>query len=216
MSTSDKATSPSHSSEAAQAEGRYHHGNLREALVEAGLVLLESQASADFSLRELARQVGVSPNATYRHFANKEALMAAMAAEGFRRFAAAQQKAYLRECGPRQRFMAAGHAYVRFARDNPALFRLMFGPFTANHRTPEMESAGTVAFAGLCLGVAAVMELSPEDPQVMAAALHAWSVAHGLSHLLLDGQLQHFSGDLETLVDTALRQVISIPAQREG
>jgi AcrR family transcriptional regulator len=186
--------------------GSYHHGNLRAALVEAGLALLEKGDTADFSLRELARQLGVSPNATYRHFAGKEALMAAMAAEGFRRFTLALVEGAGPGADPVNRFVGAGHGYVRFACRNPALFRLMFGRFAISHQgNEELHEAATMAYRALQAGVASTRGVSIDDPGVTIAALHAWSIVHGLSHLILDGQIKETGPELEALIDAVIR-----------
>lgn len=196
MSTSKKPLSD---------EPSYHHGNLREALISKGLELLES-GQADFSLRELTRQVGVSANAAYRHFASKETLLSAMAAEGFRQLAAAQAMAVQGGANPMLGFLEAGRAYVNYARQQPALFRLMFGRFAASNPDAEMQAAAQLAYQGLRFGVAAVLRLPVDSAEVLAAAMHAWSLVHGLSQLIIDGQLQAHTEDIDGLVDTVLRQ----------
>jgi AcrR family transcriptional regulator len=186
----------------------YHHGNLRQALVEAGLALLEAAPAGErgeFSLRELARQVGVSANACYRHFADKEALLVALAAEGFRRMGAAQASAAAAEREPMDQHCAAGGAYVRFARDNPALFRLMFGRFASSHYNAELRQAGNAAFEALRSGAAQVLGLEAGDARVTVAAIRSWSLVHGLSQLMLDGQFEKHAENLEALVEAILR-----------
>lgn len=198
-------------------EGSYHHGHLREALVRDGLLLLEETGEAGFSLRELARRLGVSANAAYRHFASKEALLEAMAAEGFRRFAAAQAAALAGAGDPARGFLAAGRAYVAFAEAQPALFRIMFGRFAAGRGEGEMRLAGEAAFQGLRLGVAALLGRPLDDAAVDVAALQAWSLVHGLSHLVLDGQLARRAGaaaTVDALVESVLRN--SLAAVRPG
>jgi AcrR family transcriptional regulator len=185
----------------------YHHGNLRAALIEAGLQALRDKPAHELSLRDLARQVGVSANAAYRHFADKEALLMALAAEGFRRFAIAQGQAAARGDTPQSMFEKAGQAYVRFARDNAALFQLMFGRFPAQGRSPELVETCEAAFSGLT-GLAAMHAGLPQDhPAVQMRALVAWSFVHGLSHLVLDGQLDRFSDDIDALVDVLIAQL---------
>ena len=98
---------------------RYHHGDLRRALVDEALVLLAESGDGGFSLRELARRVGVTANASYRHFASKDALMLAVAAEGFRRLRVAQQAAEAAAEGAERRLVAGGLSYLRFAHANP-------------------------------------------------------------------------------------------------
>ena len=181
----------------------YHHGSLREALLTAAGKQVSKKGHDELSLREIARVVGVSPNAAYRHFADKEALFAALAAEGFARLATAQGKAVATHKDSMQRHRAAGRAYVRFARDNPALFRLMFGK--QFRKDDALDSAANFAFGALRAGAAASLGLTPEDPRALTAAIRAWSLAHGLSQLILDGQLVEFEGELDELIDSVLQ-----------
>lgn len=190
MSTSSNPTTDSET---------YHHGNLREALLDKGLELLES-GQAGFSLRELTRQVGVSPNAAYRHFASKDALLSAMAAEGFRQLAAAEASAMQNGAAAMGGFLAAGRAYVDFARQHPALFRLMFGRFAASNPDAELRDAAQLAYQGLRFSVAAVLQRPVEDRQVLLTAMRAWSMVHGLSQLIIDGQLDAHTQDVDALV----------------
>ncbi len=167
----------------------YHHGDLRTALLDAGLKLLAERAADDLSLREMAREVGVSATAVYRHFPDKGALMAALAREGLARLAAAQHEAAEAAGGGSAGFGATGRAYVRFAVANPALFRLIFSspaPADLLQRRPE-DSADAIAF--LKANAAARAPSGAGSRVVEAVALQAWSVAHGLAMLMLDGQI---------------------------
>ena len=168
----------------------YHHGDLHAALIAAGMAVLE--ADGELSLRALARQVGVSATAVYRHFPDKDALLKALAVEAFRLLAADQRAASEAAGGGVTGFGATGAAYVRFALRNPALFRAVFahpaegvGPdFEAHDEAMSMLRANAAAYAPP--GV---------DPRV--AAVQAWALAHGLAMLMLDG---HVPAD-ETLID---------------
>lgn len=134
-------------------------------------------------LREAARRVGVSPTATYRHFRDKDDLLASVAAEGFREFSAALAQAG--RVG--QPLSAMGAAYVDFALARPGMFRLMFSPLIAKREAyPELREAADEAFAVLRRGVES---RAPQGEGVEAAALAAWSLVHGLVHLILDGVL---------------------------
>ena len=181
-----------------------HHGNLRNALVEAAMGLIEQGDGTDFSLREAARQVGVTVNATYRHFASKEDLMTAVAAEGFRRFSLALLKGTEQQDSAEARLMGSGRAYVRFACDHPALFRLMFSRFSAGQTHPELASNARLAYHTLKAGMAQTLKKDVEDPAVAVAAVRAWSLAHGLSFLILDGQLAAQPLSEEELVNAIL------------
>jgi AcrR family transcriptional regulator len=163
----------------------YHHGALRPALIAAARALVDEGGANAVGLREAARRVGVSPTATYRHFRDKEALLAAVAAEGFREFGAA-----LAEAGRASEPLAAmGAAYIDFALARPGMFRLMFSPLIAKGELhPELKAAADEAFAALRRGVES---RAPEGQGegVDAAAIAAWSLVHGLAHLILDGVL---------------------------
>jgi AcrR family transcriptional regulator len=184
----------------------YHHGNLREALVAKGLELLGTGQSAEFSLRELSRLLGVSANALYRHFASKEDLLSAMAAEGYRRLATAQAVAMQTRSSASDNFVESGRAYVNFARQHPALFRLMFSRFSVTNRNQEMQDASQLAFQGLRYGLAAALERDVDDPELATAAIHAWSLVHGMSQLIIDGQFDQHSKDVDAMVDDVLTQ----------
>ena len=167
-------------------ERPYHHGDLRHALINAALVGLEEGGTGALSLRGLAERVGVSRTAPYRHFAGKKALLAAVAASGFVRFTEALRAANGRNAG--KRLAAIGRAYCAFARQNPGLLRLMFGPREGPDRlSPELVAASGDAYAELYGAVCAVLEkegLAIDRAHV--ASLAVWSLVHGLSNLMLD------------------------------
>lgn len=190
---------------AADERSGYHHGNLREALLEQGLALLEEKGESQFSLRELARRVGVTANAVYRHFSSKDVLLMGLAAEGMRQFTASQASAWVVTQGSTaDKFLASGCAYVRFARQNPALFRLMFGRFIVEHRSEELEHESRQAFSGLTTAVAATLGLPEDSAEIVGAVNAAWAVVHGFSHLILDGQMHGSDTELDATVASAL------------
>ncbi|MBQ0754849.1 MAG: TetR/AcrR family transcriptional regulator [Gammaproteobacteria bacterium] len=197
MSTSRKSVADERSG--------YHHGNLREALLEHGLALLEEKGESQFSLRELARRVGVTANAVYRHFSSKDVLLMGLAAEGMRQFTASQASAWgVTRGNVAEKFLASGCAYVRFARNNPALFRLMFGRFIVEHRSEELEHESRQAFAGLTTAVAATLGVPEDSGDISGAVNAAWAVVHGFSHLILDGQIHGSDEELDATVASAL------------
>lgn len=171
----------------AKATGAYHHGDLRAAVLAAGLKRLEEGDGAELGLRALARDVGVSATALYRHFPDKEALLDALADEGLRRLGAMQAQAWLKAGGGRAGFLATGIAYVRFAHDEPAVFRLSFTRQMPDRTRQEGTDGGEVAYNLLRAGVAqALPHLETPD----TAALHAWSLVHGLAMLVLDRRIE--------------------------
>lgn len=165
--------------------------------------MAESDA-ADISVRELARRAGVSPNAAYRHFASKDALLAALAAEGFRRLGAAGARTNASSVDPNAGLIGYGRAYVDFALRDPALFRLMFGGRVSADASEELATAGAESFGALQSGVAAAANLPLEHPEVAAITAYAWALVHGLAHLLLDGQLDRLAVDRDRLIDAVL------------
>ncbi len=163
----------------------YHHGDLRRGLLDAAESLLERDGGpAALSLREVARAAGVSHNAPYRHFADREALLAALAAEGFSRLAAALKAAAA--SSPPTRALAAGRAYLRFARTHRALYLLMFGPDIRKCAHPALAAAARAAFAAWQSGRTGGGESARH---VRHEAVGGWALAHGLAHLIVDGQL---------------------------
>jgi AcrR family transcriptional regulator len=159
---------------------RYHHGDLRRALVLKGMERLAEAPAEELSLRELARSVGVSATAVYRHFPDKAALLTALCIEGDHMLAEAFRKAMAKVKPGQEAFDEMGRAYVRFALTHPALFRLMMSP--AGARRAEGEASAML--------VDTLRSLS--DPGLGQAArdiqrLKAWSIVHGLAMLMLDG-----------------------------
>ena len=199
--------STSNSTAVSVSSERYHHGNLRQALLEEGVRLLEENPDGEFSLRELARRVGVSANSSYRHFRSKSDLMVALALEGMQRFGRDQAEAWASTQGDgKDRFLATGCAYVRFARRNPALFRLMFGRFVVENSSADLCAARKANFTSLKQGVAAALEVPIDSPKVEHGADSAWAVVHGLSHLILEGVITGSEAEIERRVELALRQ----------
>jgi AcrR family transcriptional regulator len=168
----------------------YHHGNLREALVEAALELIGAKGPAGFTFAEAARHAGVSPAAPYRHFRDRDALLAEVAQRGYVRFE--QQLAAAWGDGrpsPAIAFDRLGKAYLAFARSEPAYFSAMFesGLSLAAHR--DLQQAGERAFAVLrvaCEALLAGMAAATRPPPTMMA-LHIWSLSHGVASLFARG-----------------------------
>jgi AcrR family transcriptional regulator len=165
------------------AEKRYHHGDLRSALVAEGLRLLAQRDVESLSLREISRGVGVSATSVYRHFPDKEALLTALALQGLAELGAAQRVAAEEAGGGEAGFAAIGRAYVRFALANPALFRLIFAsPALASARAGGRESEA-VALLHANAAVAAAMG----GGEAAVVSVRAWALVHGLALLMLDG-----------------------------
>lgn len=168
----------------------YHHGNLREALIEAALQLITEKGPGGFTFAEAARAAGVSPAAPYRHFRDRDALIADVARRGFEAFGTALAKAWDGgKPNPRAAFERVGHAYLDFARAEPAYFAAMFESGLALSDYPEARAEGEKAFAVLrdaCEGVIAMLP-KEKRPPVMMMALHIWSLSHGIAALFARG-----------------------------
>lgn len=168
---------------------RYHHGDLRNALVEAGLQLLESRPQGELTLREVARAVGVSPTAVYRHFADLQALRTALALAGLDRLAQAQRQATAQAGGGAAGFLASGLAYVRFAVGQPLLFRLVFSCAQPDDLLDAGADSVSAALRDLRQDIDKLLPATSTPAQRKATALHAWALVHGLAQLVLDKQI---------------------------
>lgn len=175
----------------------YHHGDLRNALVVAAAQMVDERGQEHFSLREAARSVGVTANAAYRHFADKSALLTAVAASGFeelsRRMAAAMARrgrAVDDGATAPERLRAVGRAYVELALERPELFRLMFGPSglsCLDGGALQMQGATPAELLGRVLDdLVAEGQMSSQGR--VGAELRAWAAVHGFASLVLDGR----------------------------
>lgn len=188
---------------------RYHHGNLRAALLEAALELVDEVGAAALSLREVARRAGVSHAAPAHHFGDKAGLLTALAVEGFARFTAAQRQAAERGGdNPLTRFSWLGWAYVTWAAENRAYFEVMFHPELLRRDDPALQEAGHTAHAVLLDAIRGTLGDPSEEALLMLSTV-AWAQAHGIARLWLDGNLTTFAGlsDLDALA----RQIFQLP-----
>jgi AcrR family transcriptional regulator len=168
----------------------YHHGNLKQALLEASLKLIRKVGSEGLTLREVARQAGVSHSAPYRHFRDKEELLAAVATEGFNRLTESLKNAAAPGSRAMDRFRLSGRGYVQFALKYPQHFAVMFDAPRRFDLYPEMHAAGECAFNTLVRYVEACQaegSLPPGDSRPLA--LPAWAMVHGIAKLAIGGQL---------------------------
>ena len=168
----------------------YHHGNLRAALIRAALEAFEQGGSDGVSLRGLAETVGVSRSAPYSHFRSKRELMAAIAEVGFERFVAEMERVD-DAADARGRFLAIGTGYLRFALENPGLFKLMFSAELATLKgVGDLEQTSARAFGVFQQGLDAYLRhcggAGPASPTLQTLA---WSSVHGLAFLLLEDRL---------------------------
>ena len=168
----------------------YHHGNLRQALVEASLKLIEEKGPTGFALSEAAKHAGVTPAAVYRHFAGRDDLIAEAALQGYQIFGDLMEYAY--ETGQPSAlasFEATGRAYLAFARKYPGHYVAMFESGISIQGTPELHAAATRAMGVLEKAAADLSEHIPPEkrppPQMFSA--HIWAMSHGVVELFARG-----------------------------
>jgi len=183
---------------------RYHHGDLRAACLRAAMELLEQDGAAGLSVRAVARRAGVSPGAPYRHYADRDALVSAVAAEGYRELSAYLSAAHPSPSTPDD-LAAVAVAYVQFALEHPALFRTMFSdPCDADSSERVSATTAIAEYVG-----ALVRRAFPgADPGALSTAI--WAVVHGLAFLHLDGKLD--TSTLEAVADRVRAAVLALVA----
>ncbi len=167
-------------------ERKYHHGSLREALIKAARELIKEKGPAGFTFADAARSAGVSPAAPYRHFRDRDALMADVAREGFERFAAMLSTGWAAgKPDPVTAFHNIGKAYLTFARSEPAYYAAMFESGISPDLNPELRAASERAFAVLRAAADQLVVLLPAAgrPPALMMSLHIWSMAHGIASL---------------------------------
>lgn len=169
----------------------YHHGNLRRALLDEALATIRAEGVEGVTLRDLGARLGVSRTALYRHFADKRALLTAVASEGFRMLREQLVASWIEGGRGDAAFHAMGVTYVRFAVDNPAHYRVMFGGFVdAEAEESELAVEGRGAFQALVDSVVALQRdgmLLGDDAVLMAR--YIWALVHGIALLAIDGML---------------------------
>ena len=171
----------------------YHHGNLKEVLLEAARKLIEQYGPAGFSLTEAARLAGVSPAAPYRHFRDRDALLAEVARSGFERFAARLDMAWNNGVPtPLSAFENLGRAYLAFARDEPASYTVMFETGILPGEDGKTLPAAERAFDVLQQAAAALCRQLPEAerPPLKLMSLHIWAISHGIASLFAQDNFQ--------------------------
>lgn len=205
--------------------GAYHHGNLRAALIREAAGMIAEGGTESVTMRGLGRRLDVSRAAAYRHFDGKADLLVAVAAAGFAELGARLDAAAPRDSADRgapgdaadaevrggdiERFRRMGEEYVRFALENPARYRLMYGrDGLARREHPELREAGNALFERLVDVIEAYQERGAIGPQdARAQAYVAWSAVHGLASLLIDGQIMA-AVDVDELIDRTTRTVL--------
>ena len=162
----------------------YHHGHLEETLLKTAIQLIGEVGPGGFTLREVARRAGVSHNAPYRHFADRDQLLAAVAAQGFRELTQAMRDAAQRQAAPLDQLKAAGLAYIEFALRRPEHFAVMFDAPVPKHASSDQTEAAEEAF-GTLLGFVKACQHNRQLPsgEPLQFALLAWTMVHGIAKL---------------------------------
>jgi AcrR family transcriptional regulator len=194
---------------------KYHHGDLKNALIEAGIKILSKEGVGGLSLRKVAKQAGVSHSAPYAHFTDKQSLIAAISTEGFKQLYAELDAAILLHAGdPKQQLMEGVWAYVQFAMNNTDAFKIMFSGVLEKERDyPSFVEISHNTFGRVVDIVRACQEagvLRPAPPEMIAVAV--WGQLHGIISLILEGQVSHVVLDrfsIREIVFFAIDQTIS-------
>jgi AcrR family transcriptional regulator len=177
--------------EEGRAERGYHHGNLKEALLQAALDLIAKKGAAGFTFADAARIAGVSPAAPYRHFRDRDELLSNIAQRGFEQFESALSEAW--DDGRPDTvsaFERVGKAYLAFAREKPAFYSAMFESGLAADVSAGLQAAGERAFAVIRAAAERLAALAPPGsprPPALMMALHIWSMSHGVASLFARG-----------------------------
>jgi AcrR family transcriptional regulator len=196
----------------------YHHGELRQALVDAARALVNEQGESGFSLSDACRKAGVSTAAPYRHFADKHEILEEVAAQGFldmtNRSRAATEP---HPAGSEQRIVALGRVYFSFATAEPALFRMMFGqkPRPAEH--DRLAETGRDCFGYVVQEVVSYCAINRIEGDAQLIALQLWTLVHGAASLTIDGGYAKVAPDLDVealIVKGADRLLFSLPRAR--
>ncbi len=192
----------------------YHHGDAREALIEAAAELIAERGGPEaFSLREAARHIGIDPAACYRHFRNRGEVLVAVGQHGFAQFAElmSQQRARAPEDDPVAGLLALGRAYVEFGIDHPAYFKVMFGGSGKQSRDPSLRlpSVERSAYEQLEREIRAWATTRGSVVDVEYVALMLWSAVHGVTRLVVDGALPLTKTTVESLTKDLTLSVLS-------
>jgi AcrR family transcriptional regulator len=194
---------------------RYHHGDLSRALLQEALRTIEKGGVAALTMRGVGTKLGVSRTALYRHFADKSALLAAVATEGFRTLRLRTQAAWTKHGGGRSGMEAMGEAYVQFAVSHPSHYRVMFGGYVRD-ASPDSDLAkeGAGAFQVLVDALISQQEqglVQRDNP--LALAQYIWANVHGIAMLAIDGQLKQPAEDVIRFANERMRTGIQSTIQ---
>src|SRR4029453_3758401 len=186
---------------------RYHHGDLRRALLDEALRTIQQDGVDALTLRTIGVRLGVSRPALYPHFTDKRALLSSVATEGFRLLTERLLNAW--KAGGIRGFNAMGVAYIRFAMGNPSHYRVMFGGFVDDGpRDDDLMRESTAAFQALVDAIVALQqEGAVRKDDALQLAQFIWAVVHGVSMLIIDGQLTQHRAPIDDLIQFAVERI---------
>ncbi len=190
----------------------YHHGDLKRALINETLAMIDANEVHLIGFRELSRRLHVSRGAPYRHFDDVEQLLATVVMDGYEKFIQILNRVIqTTEVDDQEKFRQLGIAYVNFALEHPAYYRLMFdGRFFDNSKYPDIKRLARHAFDSLAATVAASRKSSVTDPKVNEAARLAWAAVHGISKLFIDGQWQNMKHKKEFIRQSCSQLLLAL------
>jgi AcrR family transcriptional regulator len=194
----------------------YHHGNLRDALLTSAIQLIAEVGPAGFTLREVARRAGVSHNAPYRHFRDRDALMAAVATQGFQELTQAMVRSAADDPGALRRLKRAGLAYITFALRRPEHFTVMFDAPAATTNGLGSAEASEEAFRTMLTFVKSCQDEGQlPSGDVKQFGLLAWSMVHGVAKLAITGRLPYRSkAEILKFAEFVIDQSLPVPVRR--
>jgi AcrR family transcriptional regulator len=172
-------------------KAKYHHGNLKHAIIDAGIEIIQKQGMKMLSLRNVSGKIGVSHSALYRHYKNKEELIVSLSLNGFQKLTQILDKAIMKFTGdPKAQLKEMGRKYIQFAVNNPIYYRLMFGDYINNKTEyPDLFKAYDACFIKL---IEVIMQYTNEKndnkDNHMITAISIWSLLHGYASLILDNK----------------------------
>lgn len=188
------------SGQASRPKSRYHHGDLREALISASYDLVNQQGAEAFSLADACRLAKVSTAAPYRHFKDRDELMAEVCARGFGEMTSrAVEAVEAKGEGTIEGMIAMGHAYINFALEQNGIFRLMFGGSTNLEAFDHVQEIGNECFGYLIRQIMTYCAAHNVDQDPDAVAARMWTFVHGASALLMDGKYEKVAPDLDVM-----------------
>ncbi len=202
------------------AKQAYHHGELRQALIDAARLLINERNGNDFSLSDACRRAGVSTAAPYRHFSDKNEIIAEVVAQGFHDMVTrSRAAAHVFPRGARDRIMAVGRVYMTFALQEPALFRLMFSQKASPQGDDIVTVEGKGCFEYVVDEVVDFCALNGVRGNAQLIALQLWTMVHGAASLTIDGDYDKVSPgvDVQSIVEAAAdRLLFSLSTQSQG